>query len=66
MAKVKEPKEPATSTESAPVSAAEQKPSIPRKSEKVPKLEKKNKSRLPRKEKKAQMKAANRKSAGKA
>ena len=42
--------------------AVEEKPSIPRKSEKIPKLEKKNKSRLPRKEKKAQLKAANRKS----
>lgn len=56
MAKSKEPK-----TEAAVI----EKPATPRVSTKVPKLEKKNKSRLPRKEKKAQLKAANRASGGK-
>jgi hypothetical protein len=67
MAKAKEPKEPKDATvvkEPVAAPAPEKKPSTPPKV-RVPKLEKKNKSRLPRKEKKAQLKAANRKSGGK-
>lgn len=43
--------------EGAPVSVAKEVPPVLRKSTKVPKLAKKNKSRLPRRQKKAQKKA---------
>jgi outer membrane biosynthesis protein TonB len=54
--KKKEGTAPASAPE--PVGAAGDKPKTPPKSIKIPKLAKKNKSRVPRKQKKAQQKAS--------